>query len=81
MIAVVGSLQTRNYEKDGQRHYVTEVQVDEAHFTESRGSAEGTGNAGSTGNFGSAQPRTNDDLAFGAGDGFMPMPADDDLPF
>lgn len=81
MIAVVGSLQTRNYEKDGQRHYVTEVQVDEAHFTESKGSAEGTGNAGSTGNFGSAQPRTNDDLAFGAGDGFMPMPADDDLPF
>lgn len=32
MIAVVGSLQTRNYEKDGQRHYVTEVQVDEAYF-------------------------------------------------
>lgn len=79
MIAVVGSLQTRTYEKDGQRHYVTEVQVDEAHFTESKGSAEG--NSGNAGNFGGGRPSANDDLAFGAGDGFMPMPADDDLPF
>lgn len=32
MIAVAGSLQTRTYEKDGQKRYVTEVQVDEAYF-------------------------------------------------
>lgn len=81
MIAVVGSLQTRTYEKDGQKHYAAEVQVDEAHFTESKGSAEGSSNAGNSGNFGGGQPKGGDDLAFGAGDGFMPMPADDDLPF
>ena len=81
MIAVVGSLQTRTYEKDGQKHYAAEVQVDEAHFTESKGSAEGSGNAGNSGNFGGGQPKGGDDLTFGAGDGFMPMPADDDLPF
>ena len=33
MIGVVGSLQSRTYEKDGQTHYVTEVQVEEAHFS------------------------------------------------
>lgn len=33
MIAIVGNLRTRNYEKDGVRHYVTEVYVDEVSFT------------------------------------------------
>lgn len=32
MVAVVGSLQTRKYEKDGQKRTVTEVLVDEAYF-------------------------------------------------
>ena len=31
-IAVVGSIQTRSYDKDGQTVYVTEVVVDEAYF-------------------------------------------------
>lgn len=36
-IAVVGSIQTRNWDdQDGQRHYVTEVVVDEAYFAESK---------------------------------------------
>ncbi len=81
MIAVVGSLQTRTYEKDGQKRYATEVQVDEAHFTESKGSAEGAGNTGGFGGANQNRGGGNDDLSFGAGDGFMPMPADDDLPF
>ena len=33
MIAVVGSLQTGSYEKDGQKHFTTDVNVDEAYFT------------------------------------------------
>lgn len=34
MIAIVGNLRTRNYEdKNGTKHYVTEVYVDEASFT------------------------------------------------
>lgn len=36
-IAVVGSVQTRNYEaQDGTKKYVTEIIVDEAEFVESR---------------------------------------------
>ena len=35
-ICVVGSIQTRSWEKDGQKHYATEVIVDEAMFVDSR---------------------------------------------
>lgn len=35
-IELTGSIQTRNYEKDGQTVYVTEVVVDEAGFTLSK---------------------------------------------
>lgn len=34
-IGVTGSIQTRNYEKDGQKVFVTEVLVDEVEFVES----------------------------------------------
>lgn len=33
-IGVTGSIQTRNYEKDGQKHYITEVLIEEAEFVE-----------------------------------------------
>ena len=37
-ITVVGSLQTRNWtDANGQKHYVTEVVVDEAYFVDSKG--------------------------------------------
>lgn len=64
-IELTGNIQTRNYEKDGQRVYITEVVVDEAGFTLSK-KAEGTTEASHT-------PPEDD--------GFMPMPIDDDLPF
>lgn len=35
-IATVGSIQTRTYDKDGQKVYVTEVVVEEVHFVESK---------------------------------------------
>ena len=35
-ICVVGSLQNRSWEKDGQKHYVTEIVADEAYFVDSR---------------------------------------------
>ncbi|MBE7031078.1 MAG: single-stranded DNA-binding protein [Ruminococcaceae bacterium] len=73
MIGVIGSLQTRTYEKDGQKRYATEVQVDEAYFAGDK--------AGESGGAAPA-PRTQDNgVGFGMDDGFMPMPADDDLPF
>ncbi len=75
MLGVVGSLQTRNYEKDGQRHYVTEVSVDEAYFAGDKGAARADGMADTT------PQQTNGGASFGASDGFIPMPAEDDLPF
>ena len=68
MISVVGSLQTGRYEKDGQTHYTTDVVVDEVYFTGSRNESNGQGAA-------------QEDSTFNIDEGFMPMPADDDLPF
>lgn len=42
-IGVVGSIQTRSYEKDGHKEFVTEVIVDEAEFVESTNKADDTG--------------------------------------
>ena len=39
-IGVCGSIQTRSYEKDGQKVFVTEVVVDEAEFVESTAKGE-----------------------------------------
>lgn len=77
MVGLVGSIQTRNYEKDGQRVYVTEVSVDEVHFVESR-------NAVSNDTAPSEAPRAaQSEPSFDVDSGFMAaMPsADDDLPF
>lgn len=42
-IGVVGSIQTRSYEKDGQKTFVTEVVIDEAEFVENTNKSEDTG--------------------------------------
>ena len=74
MVGIVGSIQTRNYEKDGQRVYVTEVSVEEVHFVESRNAS---GEASQ-----SAPSMTHSEPSFDMDSGFMAMPsADDDLPF
>lgn len=66
-IELCGSIQTRNYEKDGQKVYVTEVVIDEAGFVLSK-KQEGTSDA--------AIPSVPQN------DGFVPMPdVGDDLPF
>lgn len=41
-IGVVGSIQTRSYEKDGQKTFFTEVVIDEAEFVESTNKADDT---------------------------------------
>lgn len=72
MIAVVGRIQTRNYDdKDGKKRYVTEVVVEDSYFT---GSKQATGSA----------PRENPAPQGGGSDptdGFYPIPEDDELPF
>ena len=77
MIAVVGRIQTRNYDdKDGKRVYVTEVVADEVSFTESKKDS-------------GAQPATYTTAPAQApqqsqppvSDGFQVVPDEDDLPF
>ena len=73
MVGICGSIQTRNYERDGQRVYVTEVVADEINFVESKSQGEGAPAM--------SNPVNTNTSSFGADDGFIPMPADDDLPF
>lgn len=67
MMGICGSIQTRNYEKDGRTIYVTEVIADEAYFTGSKASD---------------TPNDTSNEAGGNNDVSVPMPYDDDdLPF
>ena len=64
-IELTGNIQTRNYEKDGQKVYITEVVVDEAGFTQGKKN-EGTAEA---------PQKTAEDY------GLFPDSTDDDFPF
>ena len=65
-IGVTGSIQTRNYEKDGKKVYITEVAVDEAEFVGAKNTDK------------EALPEMP---SIPGNDGFVPAPADGDLPF
>lgn len=97
MIAVVGSIQTRTWDdRDGKRQYATEVVIDEAYFTGSKGDS---GTQGGNPNYGAGQgygqqpqqpmfnnPQGGVEPTFGGGD-FDEMDfanidgSEDDLPF
>lgn len=66
MIAVVGSIQTDSYEKDGAKVYTTNVSVDEVYFAGEK----------KTDNAESGQP-----MLPPSEDEFEYMPIDEDLPF
>ena len=71
-IEIIGSIYTRNYEKDGQKVYVTEVMIDEVGFVLSNKKD------------GNKAEETNTDFlsVIDNMDGFVPITAaDDDLPF
>ena len=76
-IEMVGNLQTRNYEKDGQTVYVTEVVVEEVNFVLSNSKTEEQSitNVQETRNFLQSQLHPQAD------DGFAPIEIDDDIPF
>ena len=84
-ICITGSVQTRTWnDKDGNKRYATEVVVDEAYFTESKGTGSAAPQGERTNNFGSAPAAPAND--FGAAsdfdqNDFMPSMSDDDLPF
>lgn len=78
-VYIEGELRTRNWEKDGQKHYTTEVVASEMQMLDSRGEMGGGGSSsggsgGSQGGGGSSP----------AADDFGPPPSDDfddDIPF
>lgn len=72
-IEIIGSIQTRNYEKDGQKVYVTEVVVDEANFVIADKSESVANEVPS--------PLPSEATQASSFEGFMPMSADDSLPF
>ena len=78
-VYIEGRLQTRNYEKDGQTHYITEIVVANFQFLDSKQDAQGTGggyqkpDAVPSNQF---QGQTNPGMAGGQ----EPIP-DDDIPF
>ena len=73
-VAVVGSVQTRNYEaNDGTRRYVTEIVADSVEFLTTRNS---NSEAGESGDADSVKPQTDGEVV----DKFEPID-DDNLPF
>lgn len=72
LVAVDGRLQTRTYEKDGQKRYITEVVADSIVFLESKGSSQSNSQTSSQ-----PQQRANEYDPFSGG---MSM-SDDNLPF
>ncbi|MCL2796480.1 MAG: single-stranded DNA-binding protein [Firmicutes bacterium] len=45
-VAISGSIRTRTYEKEGQKHYVTEIEADDVEFLTRTGMGERTENTG-----------------------------------
>ena len=73
MIAIEGNLRTRNYEdKNGTKHYVTEVYVDSVSFT---------GEAKQGGNTQQSQPAQQNQAVIGDISGFEEILTDDGVPF
>ena len=78
-VYIEGELRTRDWEKDGQKHYTTEVVASEMQMLDSRGGMGGGGSSsggsgGSQGGGGS--PSAGDDFGQPPSDDF-----DDDIPF
>ncbi len=88
LVGVEGRIQTRNYERDGQKVYITEVVCDTVNLLESKSQSQSRAqNSGYQDNsyqqpYSQPKPSTNDDFVsddFGAGIG-MDI-SSDDLPF
>lgn len=82
-IYVEGSLRTRQWEKDGQKHYTTEIVAEEMQMLDSRG---GTGDFGGGMNNASMNKAANNNGASSAGNDIAPPSPpeddfDDDIPF
>ena len=84
-VYVEGRLQTRTYDKDGQKHYATDIVADRVVFLGSGGGGEGRGGGGGegrakTGGFSGRGDSGPDEPGDNVGSG-GPGPSDDDIPF
>jgi single-strand DNA-binding protein len=69
-VVVSGRLQTRNWDdQEGKRHFITEIVVDETYFAEKKRDSDNLINSYDVNDFSKEV------------EGFMPIDADDDLPF
>jgi single-strand DNA-binding protein len=92
-VYVEGKLQTRTYDKEGQKHYATDIVADRVVFLGGGGGAgAGAGAAGGGGGRpsgggggGGGRPSGGegggDDMDMGGGGGGVPPGSDDDIPF
>lgn len=63
-IAITGRIQTGSYEKDGVKHYTTEIVIEEQEFAESKRSQEATPEAAPAEGFMDVPGNAADDLPF-----------------
>ena len=89
-VYIEGRLQTRDWERDGQKHYTTEIVANEMQMLDGRGGADaapmggGPGGGSSGGGPRGGDPASGDGGSPGSGDDFGPPPEDnfdDDIPF
>lgn len=79
LVCVEGSLQSRNWEQDGQKRTIVEVMVDNTYFVESKKGSDEAGKYNAVPAAASAAPYAEKE-AFSS-DGFSAIDSDDDLPF
>ena len=78
-VYVEGRLQTRTYDKDGQKHYATDIVADRVVFLGSgSGGGEGRGKSGGFSGRGDSGPSEDPG---DSGPGGAPPASDDDIPF
>lgn len=80
-VYIEGELQTRQWERDGQKHYTTEIVANEMQMLDSRSEMGGGGGGGS---YGGGQSSGGGGQSRGSDDDFSSPPPedfDDDIPF
>jgi len=77
-VGVIGRLQTRTWDDDKGRHYITEIVAEEVYFADSRRDGDSS-NAAFENAFGSTMPGGMDGAVDGASD--FEVSSTDDLPF
>lgn len=84
MVAIVGRLQVRSWDKDGERRWTTEVIVEEQHFAESKAAEQGRKPAPEQNRPAAASNKPAKQMGLAEQEGFYPIDEsveDDDLPF